>query len=736
MRQAAGPRIVRFGEFVVDARGRTLCRGGLRLKLHRQSFEILLLLLEHPGEVVPREELQRKLWSGNTFVDFENSLNAVVKKLRHALGDCPDQPRYVETVPRVGYRFIAPVESLDGVLPHNAKPTLKRLRELAPMGVLEDPAALGPEVASPSSRAIETSRSVAFPPNKPFAALLKVVAAIALVILALTSRHLAPPPRVLRIRQITHLGTVEAQQTLVTDGPRVYFRDHTGGKRSLKYVSTEGGDAFLLPNSSPGFDIDGISPDGANLLVISAGVEADNPLWMLPTDGGSPRRLGNTMATDASWSADGHKLAFMNAENALHIANADGTEPRKLADVAGFPFCPRWSPDSSHLRFAVIHSGTGPIDLWDLATNGKSDARPLLPGWHRGQREWGGAWSTDGRYFFFSSTLQDVNCIWALRQKADWWHKLSRWPVQLTAGPISYSLPAMSRDGKALFVVGEQRRGELLRYDLRKRTIRPFLPNFSGDHVSFSRDGQWITYVQYPEGTLWRSKADGTDRLQLTQSPLHVYAPRWSPDGEWIAFVGVANTGQPLKVYTVSADGEQPPKQLATEGAVDRFLDWSPDGNAIAFESSVSKRAPETSAIAILDLRTKKLDLLPGSQDLAQPQWSPDGRCIIARGDSKTLMLYDFKKAQWSDMGVKDADYPAWSRDGQYIYFNTFYSGPDRSIFELRVADRRLRKLVTLNDFTPAGIYGYWSGIAPDGSALFLRDASSRDIYAIDLDLP
>jgi Tol biopolymer transport system component/DNA-binding winged helix-turn-helix (wHTH) protein len=723
MVQAATPGAFRFGKFVVDVRGRTLHKHGFRVKLHRQPLDMLLLLLEHPGEVVTREELRRKLWSTDTFVDFENSLNAVVKKLRQSLDDSAEEPRYIETVPRLGYRFIAAVENVDTALSVSGSQKAANQRA-EPAAELRPPAPV-------------QNRSRGWLPENGFFAFL-VPALTLLVVLALlfAFRPAAPSPRVLRIRQLTHLGTVEAHQNLVTDGPRVYFRDLTGGQRTLEYVSSEGGEPYLLPNSSPDFDIGGISPDGSNLLVGSVTLAGDNPLWILPASGGWPRRLGNIMAIDSSWSSDGRKLAFLTAENAIYTANADGSASRRLADVPGTPFCPRWSPDSSRLCFVTIRSGTGPIELWEIATNGKSAAHPLLPGSTSMEHAWGGAWSTDGRYFFFSSSLQGVSCIWALREKANWWHKVNGDPVQLTAGPISYSQPSISRDGKALFVIGEERRGELLRYDSTTHSFLPFLPKLSADHVSFSRDGQWMAYVQYPEGTLWRSKVDGTERLQLTLSPLRAYKPRWSPDGKWIAFRGVAESGQSPKVFRAAADDKEPVEQFETEGLVARSLDWSPDGSAVAVETAASAQAPEPFSVAILNLQTKKIDWVPGSQGLQDPRWSPDGRYLSAvPAGSKRLELYDFRTRRWSDLGL-DVDYEAWSREGEYIYFNAFFNGMDRSIFELRVADRRLRRLVTLKDEVLTGIYGSWSGVAPNGSPLVLRDAGSRDIYAIDLGLP
>jgi len=103
-------RLLRFGVFEVDLRARELRKAGLKIRLQDQPFQILVLLLEHPGEVVTREELHQKLWPADTFVDFEHSINTAVKKLREALGDLAESPRFIETLPRLGYRFIAPVE--------------------------------------------------------------------------------------------------------------------------------------------------------------------------------------------------------------------------------------------------------------------------------------------------------------------------------------------------------------------------------------------------------------------------------------------------------------------------------------------------------------------------------------------------------------------------------------------------------------------------------------------------
>ena len=104
-RPQLSPQVIRFGVFEVDLRAGELHKNGLKIKLQEQPFQILALLLEHPGKIVTREELQQKLWSNDTFVDFDNSLNKSINKIREALGDSADNPRFVETMARRGYRF-------------------------------------------------------------------------------------------------------------------------------------------------------------------------------------------------------------------------------------------------------------------------------------------------------------------------------------------------------------------------------------------------------------------------------------------------------------------------------------------------------------------------------------------------------------------------------------------------------------------------------------------------------
>ncbi len=306
--------------------------------------------------------------------------------------------------------------------------------------------------------------------------------------------------------------------------------------------------------------------------------------------------------------------------------------------------------------------------------------------------------------------------------------------MQLTNGPLSFFGPTPSIDSKKLFVVGAQGRGELVRYDRKSGQFVPYLEGISADNVDFSRDGQWLTYVADPEGTLWRSKVDGTERLQLTFPPMVTYLPRWSPDAKQIAFQGLL-LGKPWTMFIVSADGGNLKEIERWEGNIG----WSPDGNSLVFSSSSqgypgASRTPST--IQTMDLKSNQVSTLPGSEGLYSPRWSPDGRFVAAlRAGPETLWLFDFSTRQWSELGKIRVGYPSWSHDSKYVYFDSIER--EQSFYRLRVVDRKLEQVVSLKGIkrTWVAIFG-WSGLAPDDSPLLLRDVGTQEIYALDVELP
>jgi Tol biopolymer transport system component len=132
-------------------------------------------------------------------------------------------------------------------------------------------------------------------------------------------------------------------------------------------------------------------------------------------------------------------------------------------------------------------------------------------------------------------------------------------PIRLTNGPLSYELPFPSADGKHIYVIGRKQRGELVRYDRNSQQFVPFLSGISASDATVSNDGRWVAYQSYPDHALWRSRIDGSDRLQLTYSPTYVFYPRISPDGTKVAY-GAEDENGITNAYVVSMDGGVPTK--------------------------------------------------------------------------------------------------------------------------------------------------------------------------------
>lgn len=455
-------------------------------------------------------------------------------------------------------------------------------------------------------------------------------------------------------------------------------------------------------------------------------------LWVLALPAGGVRRAGGVMAEDATWSPDGRFIAYVMG-NALFRAANDFTAETKLADLPGAPSWPRWSPDGTRLRFTLTDNTTGYSSIWEIPTDGKVP-HPILAGWNQAPSECCGSWTPDGKYFVFQSTRDGKTEIWAMKDKQGLLSSGSGEPVQLTAGQMNSLAPMVSSNGKKLYVVGQQLRGELARHDSNSGEFIPYLSGISAEFVDFSRDGKWITYVDFPTHDLWRSRIDGTDRLQLTLPPMLAAVPRWSPDGKRIAFFDAA-PGKPWKVYLISADGGMP-EPLLNEQRNEMDPNWSRDGNSLIFSyfPIFEKAPPEKLGVFEVDLGTRNVRKLPGSDGLWAPRWSLDGRYIVARSlDSRALMLFDFQTKTWTEL-VKGAYFGItnWSADGKYVYY--LRRGKEPAVLRVRIADRKTEEIASLKDVRQTGFRGaIWMGLAPDDSPLLLRDIGTQEIYALDL---
>jgi DNA-binding winged helix-turn-helix (wHTH) protein/Tol biopolymer transport system component len=686
----------RFGVFEVDARAMELRRGGTPVKLREQSFSILVFLLEHAGELVTREDLRRILWPSDTFVDFDHSLNTAVMKLREVLGDSADTPLYIETIPKRGYRFIAPVES-------GVPASSQAVKEVSPakLNVWGRPAYYG------------------------LALLGTAIIAVGGLAIWKSSARAPGVPRVLRFTKLTNDGQVKVGR-MSTDGSRIYFTEALPDGRSLiAQVSVKSGEVIPLPVPFKQAQMLDLSKDGTELLIADyeGGYGQPHALWVQPVAGGSPRRIGTVLAADASFGPDGTSIIYSN-EHDVYSVSRGGSVPQKLLTVESVPHSFRFSPDGTVFRFTHLVESTDTVTLMEARADG-TDLRKMFGGCC-------GEWTPNGRFFIFQNKIENRLNLWVLpedrgRQSGDYR------PIELTAGPLDFQYPMPNKDGAELFAIGTTLQSEVVRYDAQSRKFEPYLNGISAEGVTFSADGKWVTYISYPDAALWRSKADGTERLQLTFPPMRVFLPRWSPDGKQIAF-NAHMPESPWNIYIISSSGGSAQRILPSDqGQMD--ANWSADGNSLVFSTDYNHPY-----IAIVDLRSKRVSPVPGSNELYSPHWSPDGRYISGiTNDKRKLVLFDFSTQKWTEVCEGAVHYPTWSHDGKYLYFQL--TSPDTNndrIARLRLSDRRIETVAEIGDLgrLTAGTIGHWFGLAADDSPLLARDISTQEIYALEMEWP
>jgi eukaryotic-like serine/threonine-protein kinase len=576
---------------------------------------------------------------------------------------------------------------------------------------------------------------IAPPKRRP---LLSIAAAVIIFLIGALLAYLwLQPPQVPTVAnfytQLSHDG--QPKSLIGTDGSRLYLATGVGSTASfalhgIAELPVAGG----LPKkidltTSAGMVPLGLSPDASEILLIDGqGAPPKGPLFSVPVFGGAPRRIGDFVAETAAWSPDGKLLAYSNLGD-LFVAKSDGTESRKLAGIGGDIRTITWSLDSSHLRFDSSETA-GTVGLQverEISVDG-SGMRMLLPGWHNPPDECCGKWTADGKYFIFQSQAQ----IWALPKRAGLFQGGPK-PIQLTSSPMTLSSPLPSKDGKKLFVIGRTYRGELVRYDSRKSDFVRFLGGISAEYVDLSKDGRWVTYTTYPDGALWRSRIDGTESLQLTFSPISPLLPRWSPDGKTIVFFQFAQgADKPARIYEVSPEGGSPRLLLPNDHYQQLDPNWSPDGSKIIFSGESNN---PSSSIRILDVSSRQLSTLPGSDGLYSPRWSPDSRYVSAfSADSKTLLIFDFGTNHWKELAKGSMSWLNWSHNSQYVYVIDFRQR--NAVIRVRVSDGKLEEVADLKDFPATGRYGPALALTPNDEPILLRDTGAQDVYSVDWHSP
>jgi serine/threonine protein kinase/Tol biopolymer transport system component len=560
---------------------------------------------------------------------------------------------------------------------------------------------------------------------------------VAVVALGVVALRLASAPAPLNVKNVVQLTSDRLPKgRIATDGTRLFFTENSGTGLFggvLAQVTVSGGDVARIPVSFEAPFLADISPDGTELLVLAdrqlqGTVANPNALWTVPVLGGTPRPVGDLRVWDAAWSPDGQTIAYTVGPD-LFLADTDGSNRRKIWTTSGpTPESPAWSPDGRRLRLTLPEQEANRSSLWEVGVDG-SDPHPVLPGFE--PSNCCGRWTPDGRHYVFVAGDGRAD-LWALTEKRGWLSFGNAAPVPLTRGPLSYAGPAPSRDGKKIFAEGSRVSGELVRCPLGAGECASFLGGIDAWGVTFSRDGEWVAYT-LADGTLWRSRADGTEKLQLTFPPQTAGLPRWSPDGRQIAFSTLS--GRTAKILLVPADGG-PTKAAAPEDEKPQMDSaWSPDGRRMAFGRPILGGGEDSEiTLKIVDLETGQLTPVPDSRGLFSPRWSPDGRYLVALShDSLRLLLFEFPSQRWKPLIAAGTllSYPSWARDGRSLFVD---EGNAR--VRVRIPDGHKETVSTYEGLRRLGRLGIWVDNAPDGSILTERDTSLDEIFALELDTP
>jgi Tol biopolymer transport system component/DNA-binding winged helix-turn-helix (wHTH) protein len=664
---------LQFGIYELDRDQMELRKHGIRIKLQDQPLLVLASLLERPGQVVTREELKERIWAKDTFVDFDQSLNKAVNRLRAALNDDAGQPRYIETVPRRGYRFVAP---MTGLGPDDA-----RMPVVPSVGV-EEPHE--PETKKAGSQIVRLRAMVA------------VASAGVLVALGLVASFWLRKPDTAAPRtpvRITRDGMAEDPK-ISRDGKLLVYASRGGeGKLHIWVRQTAGGEPMQVTRGVDDETAPDISPDGTQIAFRS---ERDGGgIYTVSTLGGGEPQLLAKGGFDPVFSPNGKEVLFILGlpEPAAYIVSPHGGAPRQL--------CPSWaigggvwSPDGNAILFFGRRRGDQASDNWMLVPAiGGDPAKFHLPGdnykdsrfpsvntWvkSRDSREW---------MVFASGTGDTYN----LFRVAVFDGKLAGKEEQLTSGAGISGHGSLSADGKFVFTSGALG-GQIWVVKANTDRVQTHgLPEqvthtdgIVNDSPSISRDGRWLAYAAWKlvsgdSSIRLRDLTTGTERQLIEGTRLSDTSI--SPDGSRVAYMGVLNDKSAM--FQVPAAGGVPMK-LCQDCWPRGF---SSDGSILLTQQRYSGTG-RAHAVAIRIPSGEEKDFLADSKyDLWHPFFSWDDRWVsfkivqdepwaklmIARvrngaavGESEWISVTDGKSAD---------DKPQFSPDGNTLYFTSTRDG-------------------------------------------------------------
>jgi eukaryotic-like serine/threonine-protein kinase len=577
-----GSRTVRFGAFEADLHAGEVRKSGSRIKLQEQPFKVLQILLEHPGALVTREELQTRIWPEETYGDFDHAVNVAVGKLRTALGDSADNPSFIETVPRRGYRFVAPLECPPVEPPPPPSPP---------------PVAAAPPVQPRPGRKLR---------------LAVIIVGVSLILLGLgiwLGRKTARPQLLDFQRLTVRHGTVYSAR-FTPDGRNVLYGASWDGA-PVEIFSTDPKISGERSIGIPATQLLAVSSTG-QMAVLQSSVYAfmytsRGTLAQVPLTGGSPRQIAENVQ-GADWSPDGKTLAIVRAvEGRQRLEYPVG---HTLYQTDGWISHARISPKGDQIAFLdhpVLDDDRGVVSVVDLG----GQKKVLSTGW---ESEEGLAWSPDGSEVWFSATPAGL-------QRRIYAVDLSGHLRLVYRAPAGVMLQDIAPDGRVLLTRDEQRAGVMAlaegaarerdlswldwslavdisrdgktvlfdeqgeesgsTYTVATRDIQgsPPIPLGEGMAGDFSPDGKWVpTTVSYTQLMLLPTGAGTVKRMDRGDIQQYRHSIHWMPDGKQIVFAGIA-AGQAVRCFIQNIDGGKP-RPITPEGT--SACEVSPDGRSIA----------------------------------------------------------------------------------------------------------------------------------------------------------
>ena len=549
--------LVQFGPFEVDLHQGVLRKRGVKVRLQTQPFQILAALLEEPGAVVTRDQLRRRLWPEDTFVDFEHGLNAAVARLRQALGDSAEQPRYIERVAKRGYRFAATVQG----------------------------PAVEIEQKAPHVSIAATNRN---PLQWVVAAVL--LAASGAAAFRFVSRSVPSPA--LHAAPLTAFRGMEVNPALSPDGSQVAFAWNGEKQDNFDiYLMTLPSGPAVRMTDDPAADTSPVwSPDGRTLAFLRQRSDERFELMLLPAIGGPEHKLAETREQPwfsprrpgaLAWSPDGRWIAASHREpgelsESIYLFSLTGEKRRLTEPIPGFRSdnMPSFSPDGRTIAFCRLPGGFhSEIYVLSLDANFKpvGQARRLT-----GDKRWSAqpAWSADGRRILYvfgddSSRAREIRTI-----------NLANPQASTAAIPLTEEVSEIAV-GRHLVYSRQIEDTNIWRAELPHKGAPPSSPELfiSSTWVDqtpkYSPDGSRIAFISSRSGSreIWISKADRSNPIRMTffGGPA-VGHPSWSPDGQWITFH--ARPDGPTDIFVIPAAGG-PPKRLTANNCEDHYPSFS-----------------------------------------------------------------------------------------------------------------------------------------------------------------